>query len=98
MKLYVTDTTFNTPQVKQFDTYISLVKYLDDLSKRKFGQNRKQRMIVLEEIGHGYDDPQAVNFVRSMAESFDMGVIRDNRLVRCDIPAVAFHQKEEFGD
>ena len=53
---------------------------------------------MLEELGHGYDDQNSVTFVRSMAEAFDMGIIRENNRMRCDITSAELFQKEEYGN
>jgi hypothetical protein len=102
MQYYVVDTTLNPPQDKRFNTYGEIVNYLSQMSQRAYGQDRKARMIMLEEIGHGHDDSNAVNFVRSMAEKFNIGVLRDglhkNEKMRCDITSVALFQQEEFGN
>lgn len=98
MLYYVVDTTLKTPLVAKFSTYPELVIYLEGISQRAYGQSRKERMILLEEVGHGEDDRQGVNFVRSMAENFNMGVVREGQLVRCDVIAVALYQKEEYGN
>lgn len=101
MLYYVVDTTINPAQEKRFTEYGHVVQYLEQMSVRAYGQNRKMRMIMLEEIGHGHDDSGAVNFVRSMAEKFNMGVLRDgvnkNERMRCDITSVNNFQKDEFG-
>lgn len=101
MKFYVVDTTVPHPQEKWFNSYGQIVQYLEQMSVRAFGQTRKQRMIMLEEIGHGPDDSNSVTFVRTMAEKFNMGVLRDglnpNQKMRCDITSVALFQREEFG-
>lgn len=101
MKFYVIDTTIPNQQEKWFSSYPEIIKYLEQMSVRAFGQTRKQRMTLLEEIGHGYDDSDSVTFVRSMAEKFNMGVLRDglkvDQKMRCDVPSVALFQKDEFG-
>ena len=101
MKFYVVDTTLTPPQEKWFNSYPQIIQYLEQMSIRGFNQTRKQRMIMLEEIGYGYDDPDSVTFVRSMAEKFNVGVLRDglnpNQKMRCDITSVALFQKQEFG-
>lgn len=98
MKYYVVDTTVRPSQTIQTNTYPELVKHLEGMTIRQYGQTRKQRMIILEEVGHGDDDRQAVNFVRSMAEKFNMGVVRMEGLMRCDVTSVALYQKEEYGN
>jgi hypothetical protein len=98
MNYYIVDTTLQTKDnIKQFPSYPDIVRYLEEVVKRKYNQTRSQRMILLEEVGHGSDDNQAVNFVRSMSEEFSMGIVRENRFVRCDIIGVALYQKEEYG-
>ena len=98
MILYIVDTTLNPPQEKRLNNYPDLVNYLEQVSIRAYKQNRKERMIMLEEIGHPPDNNQAVSFVNSMAEKFDMGIIREGRRVRCDIPRIVLYQKDEYGN
>lgn len=101
MQFYVVDTTLNPPQEKRFNSYGDIVRYLEQMSVRAFGQTRKQRMVMLEEIGYGYDDSNSVTFVRSMGEKFNMGILRDglnkDQKLRCDITSIALFQREEFG-
>lgn len=102
MTLYVIDTTLNPPRDQRFSSYPEIVRYLEGMSQRAFGQTRKQRMILLEECGHGYDDRDSVTFVRSMAETFEMGVIRNDaglsRRMKCDLTTLPIFQKEEYGN
>lgn len=101
MQYYVIDTTLTPPQDKRFNSYPSLVQYLEQMTIREFKQTRKQRMLLIEELGHGYDDSDSVTFTRSMAEKFNMGVIRrggpTEERIRCDVTAEALFHKEEFG-
>jgi hypothetical protein len=102
MIFYIIDTTINPMKEVRFNDYPSTVRYLEGMTQRAYKQNRKERMNMLEEIGHGYDDRDSITFVRSMASQFEMGVIRNNAGVlnrmKCDITAVALYQKSEFGD
>ncbi len=102
MILYVIDTTLTPPTERRFTTYPETVRYLEGMSKRAYGQTRKERMVLLEECGHGYDDTNSVTFVRSMADQFEMGVVRNdagvNRRMKCDITSAELFQKSEFGD
>ncbi len=102
MILYIIDTTKNPQQIVQFETYHATVKYLEEVCAREYNMTRRDRMIMLESLGHGYDDPQSVTFVRSMADKFEMGIIRNDagelRRMKCDIPSIALYQKEEFGN
>lgn len=96
MKYYILDSTVN--KEARFGSYKELVTYLEQLCQRKFRQTRKQRMIMLEEIGHGYDDTDSVVFVRSMAEVFDIGILREGNRVRCDVTSASLFNKEEYGN
>jgi hypothetical protein len=102
MIFYIIDTTTTPPKEVRFNDYTSTVRHLEKMSERAYKQTRRQRMNMLEEIGHGYDDRDSVTFVRSMASQFEMGVIRNNAGVfnrmKCDIPSIALYQKEEFGN
>ena len=98
MIFYIVDTTLKPKQLKKFQTYPGLVKYLEGMSQRAYGQTRKDREILLEGLGHGSDDGNATLFVRSMQEEFDIGVIRNERLVRCDITSIVAFQKPEYGN
>lgn len=98
MTYYVVDTTMTPPMEQRFQTYPEVVSYLEQMSKRAYGQSRKDRMILLESIGYGEDDRTAVTFVRSMAEQFNVGIIREGRRLRCDITTATLFRKEEFGN
>ncbi len=101
MQYYVVDTTIRPAQEKRFTSYPQIVAYLEGMCQRAFGETRKTRMVLLESLGHGYDDTDSVTFVRSMAQNFNMGVIRDGvtagEKMQCDITAVELFQKDEFG-
>lgn len=96
------DTSVSPASEKRFQTYNGLVQYLEGVTQRVYKQTRKQRMIMLEELGHGYDDPNSITFVRTMASGIEMGIIRNeagvDRRIKCDITSVSLFQKEEFGD
>ena len=102
MILYVIDSTLNPPQEKRFHTYAGVVQYLGEMCKRAYKQTRKDRMIMLEEIGHGPDDRDSVTFVRSMAAQFEMGIIRNNagalNKMKCDLTTLSLYQNENFGN
>ena len=99
---YVIDGTLNPAKEVRFNDYFTTVKYLEGMSQRVYRQTRKQRMVMLEELGHGYDDTNSVAFVRSLADKFEMGVIRNDagvqRRMRCDIASIALNSKSEFGN
>ena len=97
MTIYIRDTTLKPAKDVLFNDYKSAVQYLEGISQRAFGQTRKEYMLLLESVGHGYDDGASVNFVRAMSERFNIGVIRDGRWMRCDISAAFVFNKEEYG-
>ena len=102
MKYYVIDTTVVPNRDERFDTYAQVTRHLELMCLREYHQTRKERMTLLEECGHGYDDTNSVTFVRSMSEKFEMGIIRNdagvNRRLKCDVTSVNMYQKEEFGN
>ena len=98
MTFYIIDTTLNPAQEKQFQSYPEVVNYLNDMSKRAYGQDRKQRTILLEEMGHGADDLNATLFVRAMQDQFNIGILREGRRMRCDLSELVAFQKPEYGD
>jgi len=101
MIIFINDTTTNPPREAQFKTFPEAVTYLEGMTQRAYKQTRKERMIMLEELGHGYDDRDSVSFVRTMASAFEMGVIRNDggvlRRMKCDITSISLYQKEEYG-
>ena len=55
----------------------------------------------MESLGHGYDDPQGVNFTTMMGEYFEVGALKkDGRMVRTNIHELARNLKyrKEMGD
>jgi 7-cyano-7-deazaguanine synthase in queuosine biosynthesis len=97
MKIYITDTTLIPVRDVLFDSYPAAIQYLEGISQRAFGQTRRDYMLLLESVGHGYDDNNSVNFVRAMSERFDIGMVREGRKMRCDISSATVFDKEEYG-
>jgi len=95
---YVKDTTLPEQKLVKFQTYVGLVDYLENMSKRKYNQSKTERARLLEEIGYGADDRYSTLFVRSMQEEFEIGVARDGCLIQCDVPSLVAYQKPEYGD
>lgn len=102
MIYFINDTTIKPPQEVRFNTYNESVTYLEGMTKRAYKQTRKERMYMMEELGHGPDDRDSVSFVRAMANAFEMGVIRNDagklRQMKCDITTINQFQSEEFGN
>jgi hypothetical protein len=97
MTIYIKDTSVRPAQEVTFKRYDEAVRYLEQVVIRTTGMSRRQRMQELESIGHGYDDPDAIHFVQSMAEQVEIGVIREGRRMRCDITTMRY-DKAEYGD
>lgn len=95
---YVKDTTTRPAIIRHFNNYPEFVSHLDVMCQKVNGQTKKQRIQLLEEIGYGADDYNFTLFIRSMQEQFEVGVIRDGRLIQCDVPALVAYQKPEYGD
>lgn len=98
MIFYVDDTTLKPDRHMRFKSYPEVVNYLETMCKRAYKQTKKERTNLLEELGNGADDYNSTLFVRSMQETFDLGIIRDNRRTRCDITTIVAYQKPEYGD
>jgi len=98
MKYYIYDTTLREKRHVFFDTLGSLIIYLNEVCIREFGHGRKQKMIELESLGHGYDDSEGATFTRFMSDIFEIGVIKNNTYVRCDVHMIDRYNKPEFGD
>lgn len=97
MQIFITDTTLRPAKDVIVNGYDQAVKYLETMSQRHFGRSRREQMLLLESIGHGEDDPRSVTFVRSMAEHFQIGVVREGRKIHCDITSAFLFNKSEYG-
>ena len=93
---YVKDPT--TKKMVTFEEYPAVVRYLEGTIQRLKKQTRAEFMTDMVALGHGYDDYDGVQFVKLLSEAVDLGVVRGNRTVRCDICDVAMFNKPEFGD
>ena len=55
----------------------------------------------MSELGHGYDDPQGINFTNLMSDHFEIGALKkDGKLVQTNIHELARNNKyrNEMGD
>ena len=95
-KFYVNNTAIG--KVIYFDTVNDLVNYLGDvLVPQAFKQTKAQYKQHLADLGHGLDDDGVV-LTRAVAESFDIGIWRDGKLVRTDVHTIERFQDSSFGD
>ena len=83
MKYYIKDTTIKGSPVKIFEQVDHAIAYLKVLNQRKTGMNYEQYLTHLADLGHfGYDDRE---FYESVRDSVDMGVLRGENMLRCNI-------------
>ena len=83
MKYYIKDSTLKDSPVKLFESTEYAVNYLKSMVQRKTGMNYEQYLTHLADLGHfGYDDRE---LYESMRDSVDMGVLRGDKLLRCNI-------------
>jgi hypothetical protein len=101
---YIIDSTSTkggkTPVIT-FNSTSGVVKHLEEMCKRKFGQSRKDYMFSCSELGFGEDDNAGRAFYEQMEQYFNVGVIRkDSQPVRCNIFEAdkSFKGRNEHGD
>ena len=83
MKYYIKDSTLKNTPVKLFESTEYAVTYLKSMVQRKTGMNYEQYLTHLADLGHfGYDDRE---LYESMRDKFEMGVLRGEQLLRCNI-------------
>ena len=83
MKYYIKDSTLKDSPVKLFESTDYAISYLKSMVQRKTGMNYEQYLTHLADLGHfGYDDRE---LYESMRDSVDMGVLRGEQLLRCNI-------------
>ncbi len=83
MKYYIKDTTLKDSPVKLFDTTEFAISYMKLMVERKMGMNYEQYLTHLADLGHfGYDERE---FYESLRDTFESGVLRGNKLIRCSI-------------
>ena len=83
MKYYIKDSTLKDTPVQLFESKEYAINYLKSMVQRKTGMNYDQYLTHLADLGHfGYDDRE---LYESMRDTFEMGVIRGNQFLRCNI-------------
>ncbi len=88
-KYYIVDSTIkknNKNPVILFETIEGVVKHLEGMCSRKFGQTRKEYMQNAEGLGWGSDEQTGRSFFDQMEQYFNIGVIRpDSTPMKCNI-------------
>ena len=83
MKYYIKDPTIKGSPIKLFESTNQAVSYLKTIVHRKTGMTYEQYLTHLADLGHfGYDEREVYE---SMRDHVDMGVVRNNKLIRCSI-------------
>ena len=92
MKYYLVDTT-QSSSPRTFESLQSLVKHLEGTVQRKFKLTRAQYMDNLIGLGYGYDDAEGSTFTSSLSEYFNIGVVKEGRLVRTNVHESTYNSK-----
>jgi len=83
MKYYIKDSTLTDSPVRMFESTQYAIAYLKGMVQRKTGMDYEQYLTHLADLGHfGYDDRE---LYESMRDTFEMGVLRGNKFLRCNI-------------
>ena len=83
MKYYIKDPPLDGAPIKFFESTVSAVTYLKTIVQKKTGMTNEQYLTHLADLGHfGYDDREVYE---SMRDLVDMGVVRGEKLLRCNI-------------
>jgi len=83
MKYYIKDPTIKGSPIKFFEQLDHAIAYLKVLNQRKTGMNYEQYLTHLADLGYfGYDDRE---FYESVRDSVDIGVLRGETMLRCNI-------------
>lgn len=100
MKYYILDSTLPSREPTTFNTIPEIVRHLEGTVQRKFRKTRSGYMNDLVSIGHPYDDSAGQSFTEALSEVFNIGVVRHDRLVKCNIHEAAKNNKNkvETGD
>lgn len=82
-----------------FETLNEVVAFLEKAVVHKTGMSRKQWMENVTDLGYGPDEPTGNNFVNSLQERhFEIGVLRNNKPVRCNVFEAMAFKKPEYGN
>lgn len=92
MKYYIIDKQVSH-QPAIFNSLNELINTLERVVQYKFQMSRKQYMQNLTDLGHGIDDPLGRTFTESMSEYVEIGIIKNNACVRCNVHEVTHYSK-----
>lgn len=99
---YIYDTTERDSRgaipVKLFSTKQSVVGHLEKIAPKILKKTRQQLMSDAADLGFGDDDREGKNFYTFMSEYVNIGVIRRDRPIRCNIFTELEYKGKEYGD
>lgn len=84
--------------IRHFRTISEVISFLEKVVVHKTGKSRPEWMQYMFELGHGTDDSTGRNFVDSLQEHLEIGVVRDKKPIRCNIFEATVFNKPEYGD
>lgn len=85
-------------QIKYLSSVPEVVVFLELVVKEKTKMNRSEWMQHIVDLGHGSDEKSGKNFVESMQELVEIGVVRGKKLIRCSIYEATAFTDPEYGD
>jgi hypothetical protein len=99
MTYYILDTTVGKSPIF-FNTLNEVIKHLEGSCQRLHGLSREQYMQNLADLGHSADEATGRNFIVAMSDTLNVGLVKDNRLLRCDVFAATHYANylTEMGD
>jgi hypothetical protein len=100
MKYYIIDDTVNKNSPVFFNQLNEVVTHLEGSIKRKTGISRLDYMQNLAELGHSLDDDAGIAFIAAMSEIFNIGLVKQNKLVKSNIVEATRYSgyRTEMGD
>lgn len=94
-KFYVRD----GQNVKYLTSVPETVTFLENVVRLKLNRTRQDWMQHNIDLGHGPDDLSGKNFVESLAQIVEIGVVqKDGKHVRCSIHEATQFTSPEYGD
>lgn len=98
MKYYVIDTTIEKNPIF-FNSLNEVVNHLEKTCTRLTGTSRREFMLNRVDLGHPADESSGRNFIEGMREYLNIGVVKQNTLVNCNISDVEHYSKyvDEMG-
>ena len=96
---YIVDTTqlneLHQNPVVTFKHRDSVVKYLEGMCGRQFKMTRPQYMQHQADLGVGEDDEYGRAFYEAMTEYFNIGIIRSDKPIKCNIFDATLYSKDQ---